>query len=156
MGGHPGGPEQPTVVRRGATLGGRYLLVRPLQTGGMSVVPNALIPRASAVQNIMQRIAGSFGIAILTSVMLNQQGAYAAQIGSTVTAASPMAPAILAQGPSLLVTLWQAVQGEALIRAMDNVFVLAAALLLLAIIPVLFVRRHLNPDAEAAGLALVE
>ncbi|MHB1980649.1 MAG: DHA2 family efflux MFS transporter permease subunit [Sulfobacillus sp.] len=141
------------MIIRGLGMG---LCMMPLMTGGMSVVPIAMIPRASAVQNIMQRIAGSFGIAIVTSVMLNQQGAYASQISSTLTAASPMAPSILAQGPNLLVQLWQEVQGLALIRAMDNVFVLAAALLLVAVIPVLFVRRHLNPDAEAAGLAMVE
>lgn len=141
------------MIIRGFGMG---LCMMPVMTAGMSVVPNSMIPRASAVQNIMQRVAGSFGIAILTSVMINQQNAYAAQISSTVTAASPLAPAILAQGQSLVVQLWSDVQGLALIRAMDNVFVLAAGLLLVAIIPVLFIRRHLNPAAEAAGLAMVE
>lgn len=38
MGLPPGGAEPPTIVRRGATLAGRYILSRPLQSGGMAVV----------------------------------------------------------------------------------------------------------------------
>ncbi|MBN2194993.1 MAG: serine/threonine protein kinase [Polyangiaceae bacterium] len=38
MGGSEGGGQQPTIIRSGVVLGGRYLLSEPLQSGGMAVV----------------------------------------------------------------------------------------------------------------------
>ncbi|MFZ7102924.1 MAG: DHA2 family efflux MFS transporter permease subunit [Peptococcaceae bacterium] len=54
---------------------GMGLTMMPTQTAIMSVVPNEKVGRASSITNIINRVSGSFGIAILT-VMLNHRQTY--------------------------------------------------------------------------------
>ncbi|HVB09811.1 MAG TPA: DHA2 family efflux MFS transporter permease subunit, partial [Bacillota bacterium] len=54
------------MVIRGLGMG---MAMMPATTAGMSVIPHALVGRASAINNIVMRVAGSLGIAILTVVL---------------------------------------------------------------------------------------
>ena len=138
------------MVIRGFAMG---LAMMPLMTGGMSVIPQPLISRASAIQNIMQRVAGAFGIAALTEVMLVRQSVYIEAMREAVTPASPAIQSLLAGGQGAIVYLWDEIQIQSLVRAMDDVFVLSAALIVMAIVAVVFVKRHLVPGEHRKSVA---
>ncbi len=55
---------------RGASMG---MINMPAATAGMNTVPLHLIGRASALSNVIRQVAGSFGIAIFTSVLQSRK-----------------------------------------------------------------------------------
>lgn len=58
------------MVVRGIGLG---LSMMPSSTAGMNAVPPQMVARASALSNVIRQVAGSLGIAVLTTVMQHQQ-----------------------------------------------------------------------------------
>jgi len=64
---------------------GMPFAMMPAQTAALSVIPPALIRRASAITNIISRVSASFGIALLTSVMNNRMALHAARYSEVLT-----------------------------------------------------------------------
>lgn len=58
------------MVMRGVGLG---LSMMPASTAGMNAVAPQMVARASALSNVIRQVAGSLGIAVLTTVMQHQQ-----------------------------------------------------------------------------------
>lgn len=58
------------LVKRSIGLG---LAMMPVSTAGMNTIPKQLAARASAINNVVRQIAGSFGIALITYVMMHRQ-----------------------------------------------------------------------------------
>ncbi|HUX38310.1 MAG TPA: DHA2 family efflux MFS transporter permease subunit, partial [Rectinemataceae bacterium] len=56
----------------------------PAQTAALVDVPTELIGRASSISNIIRSVAGSFGIAWLTSVLTSRQAFHAARLAWSV------------------------------------------------------------------------
>ena len=69
------------LIIRGASMG---LVNMPAATAGMNTVPNHLIGRASAMSNVIRQVAGSFGIAVFTTVMQNRRVVYYTQLAQSV------------------------------------------------------------------------
>ena len=63
----------------------------PAQTAALVEIPTQLVGRASALTNIIGRVAGSFGIAVLTSVLTTRQVLHGQWLAWTVTPANPAA-----------------------------------------------------------------
>lgn len=61
------------------------LTMMPTMTAGLSVIPGEEMARASAINNIIQRAAASFGLAALTSVFTGSMGARQAEMAWTLT-----------------------------------------------------------------------
>ncbi len=61
------------------------LTMMPTMTAGLAVIPGEEIARASAINNIIQRAAASFGLAALTSVFTGSMGARQAQLSWSLT-----------------------------------------------------------------------
>jgi len=130
----------------------------PAQTAAMVDIPTELIGRASAMTNIIQRVASSFGIAVLTSVLTTRQALHSQWLAWTVTASSPAAMSALnhagavmgggARGRGLALAF---LQGQALktgfVNGIDDVFLITAAITAIAIVPAFFLKR---PKAGAA------
>lgn len=57
------------LILRGIGMG---LSMMPATTAGMNSVPFHLVARASALSNVLRQIAGSLGIAVLTTIMQNR------------------------------------------------------------------------------------
>lgn len=87
------------LVERSLGLG---LCMMPLTTAGMNTIPHFLIGRASALSNLVRQISASFGIALLTYVMLNRQEYHAAWLADTVNWSSPAAAGAMAQIRNIL------------------------------------------------------
>lgn len=121
-------------VLRSAGMG---LTMMPAQTAALSVVPTEKIGRASAITNIVNRVAASFGIALLTNLL---QGRVAVWRGR-LAAGGAGAPVPAALGR------------EAFTRALDDVFLVMALLMLLAVIPAAGLRKGDGGRRAPAHLA---
>jgi EmrB/QacA subfamily drug resistance transporter len=134
------------MVVRGLGMG---LAMMPATTAGMSVIPPALVGRASAVNNIVMRVAGSFGIAVLTVLLQDGVAAQAARLRAQYAPGTPQAALLhllLARagaGAALQVQarLASTVQSVAFTRSLDDLFAVLAVVGLASLIPVFFLRK---------------
>ncbi|MBX5476566.1 MAG: multidrug efflux MFS transporter [Clostridia bacterium] len=163
------------MVVRGIGMG---LTMMPAMTAGMSVVPEREVNAGSAIQNVIQRVGGSFGIAALTSVLLERQAQYfeayraavtpdspalqgflqamAGAAGGAAGAASTVGAASAAAGSGqalaqLVPQLYGLVLQRATVSAMDDLFVITAVITALAILPALALRARYGRGAARAG-----
>ncbi|MGB9792871.1 MAG: DHA2 family efflux MFS transporter permease subunit, partial [Thermacetogeniaceae bacterium] len=127
----------------------------PAQTAAMAVIPTELVGRASAITNIINRISGSFGIAVLTSILNHRMAAHAADLANNVTIANPAlndffqgvaaylgGGTAAAQAKSLGLAYLQGIISQtAFVKGIDDIFVVASAITVAGIIPALFLKR---------------
>lgn len=81
------------MMVRGIGMG---MAMMPAQTSGMNAVPKHLISRATALNNTMRQISGSFGIAILTMVLQRREVFHTVRYSESLNLNSPAV--IKAQG----------------------------------------------------------
>ena len=145
---------------RGLGIG---LTMMPAIAAGMSRVPADLVATGSAINNIVQRLAGSFGLAALTAVLVRQEGVHSVYLSSVYTPVSSalqnvlrvMSQQLAATGISpfdekilSLTLIHSQVLETAFVMALDDVFVLAMAITLLGIIFAIFLQSfHQTPIA---------
>ncbi|HUZ17863.1 MAG TPA: DHA2 family efflux MFS transporter permease subunit [Spirochaetia bacterium] len=124
----------------------------PAQTASIAVIPQALIGRASALTNIISRVASSFGLAVLTSIMTRRTAFHTAQLADRVTTTNAAAVDLLnrtgaafgggaAGHTAAIAYLFGLVQKLAYVSAIDDVFIVAAGLTLIGLVPALFLKR---------------
>ncbi|MDN5362349.1 DHA2 family efflux MFS transporter permease subunit [Moorella sp. Hama-1] len=128
----------------------------PAQTAAMAGLPNELVGRASAMTNIINRVSGSFGIAILTSILNDRIALHTMQMTSQVTATNPAVTSFFQQVGSFLgggaaaaaqaqslgtIYLQGVVAQTAFVRGIDDIFVIAAVFALAGVIPAFFLRK---------------
>ncbi len=140
------------LVVRGVGMG---FMMMPVQAAGLNAIPTRLVGQASAFSNIIQRVAGSFGIAYLTSYL---DGRMAAHTNDLTAAIAPSHPAVVmllneigrqfgAWFPSLQPTvlgnlfLSGMVSQQSFVSGIDDVFLLTTLILIVAFIPVMFLRK---------------
>lgn len=147
------------VMMRGVVM---PLANMPAQTSALADIPDALIGRASAVTNIIGRVAGSFGIAVLTSILSTRQAMHRADINSALNAASPVVSGTVAKLSAALgggirgkggaiAVLNGMVTQNSYVNAIDDVFLITAAFTLIALIPALLLKRGRNSGGPAAA-----
>jgi EmrB/QacA subfamily drug resistance transporter len=137
----------------------------PAQTAALAVIPTELVGRASAITNIISRVSGSFGIAVLTSIMNRRGVMHATHMASNVTATNPLVAQFLqqvglhlgidpaqARAPGLLY-LQRVVSLEAFVRSIDDIFIIAACFTLAGVVPALFLRKG---EGRRRGGAVLE
>ncbi|MEW6172783.1 MAG: DHA2 family efflux MFS transporter permease subunit [Bacillota bacterium] len=123
---------------------GLGLYMMPISATGMNTIPKALVGQASALSNTIRQIAGSFGIAYMTHVLVTRQAFYAARIAEGVVIGSPSASQISALSGTgtagremILSAVSGLVQRQAMVAGMGDTF-LTAAVLAAATIPFVF------------------
>ncbi|MEJ2185861.1 MAG: DHA2 family efflux MFS transporter permease subunit [Gemmatimonadota bacterium] len=140
---------------RGVAMG---LLFSPLTTIAISDIPNRQMAQASGLINVIRQVGGSFGVAIFGTILTRRTIFHSAifgqqvnpysevfkntvaglqhfaqhAVGSTVGQASAQAKALL----------FSFVQQQAFVSGIDDVFILAGATVLVATVPVFFLRSH--------------
>lgn len=135
---------------------GMGLAMMPVQSAMLAEVPPLEASRASAINNIVNRVAGSFGIAILTILFNDRLHHHLALIQGDISALDPvraqafqnLLQALTAQGLSPLAAqaalgalLGGRVQTLAFTKALEDAFVFLAFSLLLALVPAFFLRK---------------
>ncbi|WP_338824217.1 Multidrug export protein EmrB [Moorella humiferrea] len=134
----------------------------PAQTAALAGLPPELVGRASAMTNIINRVSGSFGIAILTSILNHRTALHASRLAGQVTADNPAVAAFFQQVGSYLgggaaqakslATAYLAglVSHAAFVRGIDDIFIVMTAFALAGILPALFLPK--GPGSVRPGL----
>lgn len=144
---------------------GMGLAMMPLTTAAMSAIPTPRIGAASSINNIIQRVASSFGLAVLTSLLTTQIQMHAANLAAAVVPGTPGAGVMAALGryfglagvpatelDALTRSLMQGlVERQAFVMGIDDLFVLTAALSALAALLALGVRTYRTAGAGRMG-----
>ncbi|BCJ87812.1 DHA2 family efflux MFS transporter permease subunit [Effusibacillus dendaii] len=147
------------MMIRGIGLG---LCMMPLTTAGMNAIAAIsprLIGKASGMGNVVRQVAGSFGIAVMTTIMQNRQALHIVEFGSNISSINAMMAQVqtglasyitsfgvdakTASGGALSILIGLA-QKEAASRAIAETF-LAASLPLFCTIPLVFLMRQKKP-----------
>ncbi|MDQ3900517.1 MAG: DHA2 family efflux MFS transporter permease subunit [Actinomycetota bacterium] len=135
------------LVLQGAGLG---MAMMPIFTGGVAVIPVAQVNAASAFNNVVQRVSGALGLAVLTAILIKQQAEQmagrAALVPSNVTTphlGPPGTPDWLGDYATYRMT-----QLQVFVGAIGDLFLIASALSLLAALGALMLRS--SPATVAA------
>jgi EmrB/QacA subfamily drug resistance transporter len=138
------------TVIRGA---GNGLAIMTIMTAGLAVVPLAQVNEASAINNVVQRVAAALGLAVLTSMATSQQAQFMTDRSALLHPRGPDAdPRILAmqsEGPVGLIPLWRQLRVEVLAQAYSNVFLVIAVVTAIGAILALMVKKP--PAAQEAS-----
>ena len=146
---------------RGFALG---LIFSPLTTIAISEIPNIKMARASGLINVIRQVGGSFGVAIFGTILTKRTIIHAANYGEQINQYSEIYNNTLmnlkafvsqASGGSFNhattqagVLLGQFVQQQAFIQGVDDVFLLAAVVVLISVIPVFFLKKINRKNAR--------
>jgi EmrB/QacA subfamily drug resistance transporter len=127
----------------------------PVMTSGMTWIPTAEVARASAISNIVQRVSASFGLAALTSLVTNWQAQYATAYAATLTPGNLFALRLAREATVLLGSASRAAsllvglaERQSFVTAIDNLFIVGAALVAVAFVPSFFLRTHRGGGAS--------
>jgi len=141
-----------TVVR----AFGNGLAMMPLMTAGMDAIAPAMTGSAALVNNVVQRVSSSLGLAVMTVVATAQQSQLMSDRSGLMTdgdnrvVSHGLSPA----DGSAFFAYYKAVNTAATAQAYSNVFLLCALLTGVGIVLAAFMRkpeRHPEPGVAAAG-----
>ena len=143
---------------RGFGLG---LIFAPLSTIAISEIPHERMAQASGLFNVIRQIGGSFGVALLGTMLTRRTIYHTAMFGQAVDTSSPAFRSTAAAlghfaqhtvgGTASEATtragilIASNVQKQAFIQAVNDDFLIAAVITILVIVPVVFLRRHKKP-----------
>lgn len=140
---------------RGFAMG---LIFSPLTTIAISEIPNVKMAQASGLINVIRQIGGSFGVAIFGTVLTRRTILHAAYYGDQIDQNSEIFHrtmtklqhfAVQATGGTAHAAATKAqamlgrfVQQQAFIEAVNDVFFMAAIVVLFSVIPVFFLKSR--------------
>jgi MFS transporter, DHA2 family, multidrug resistance protein len=150
--------ETPSVMfslyLRGVGMG---LIFTPLSALALSEIPREKMGQASGLFNVLRQVGGSFGVAIMGTLLTNRTTFYMNMYGAAVDQTSPYVKNILhglkdfalqtgGGDPSLTSMRAQAllvyhVSQQAFVSAIDDDFFMAALITAICIVPVLFLKK---------------
>jgi DHA2 family multidrug resistance protein len=159
--------ERPAIMLplyvRGVAMG---LLFSPLTTVAISEIANRQMAQASGLINVIRQVGGSFGVAIFGTILTQRTIFHGAIYGQQLNPQSAIfqqtvthlgyfaqqvngatAPAAAAKAQALVVGF---AENQAFVQAVDDVFLIAAVVLVVAIVPALLLRPH---HRHVAGVA---
>jgi EmrB/QacA subfamily drug resistance transporter len=114
----------------------------PILTGGVAVIPVARSGAASALNNVVQRVSGALGLAVLTAILTTQQAQLLAG-RSALLPATTTVPQL--GGPSVpdwvgTYVLYQQTQQQVFVGAINDLFLIATGLSALGVLGALLLR----------------
>jgi EmrB/QacA subfamily drug resistance transporter len=113
---------------------GLALMMAPLMTAAMNAVPRRSVPTAASFLNIMQRVGGAFGIALLNTYVTGAAHRHAVHMGEVLPAASvPFSRLASLSGGTAGATALAAgsIAHRAQVLAFQNAFVFTGIVLLI-------------------------
>jgi hypothetical protein len=121
----------PIIVANCIRNGGIGLALIPVITGATAGLPTARTGQASAILNVVQRMASALALAALTALLTGheaQQSLSQASLLPTVAPGFPQLTAIAGHGQGAILGLDGTVQNQAFGGSLDDVFLLTAGL----------------------------
>ena len=142
------------LVGLGAGLG---MAMMPIMTGGIAVIPIAQVNAASAFNNVTQRVSGALGLAVLTAILTMQRAQQMAGRAALLPADTPT-PHLGPPGtPDWLgsYATYQQTQAQVFVAAIDDLFLIAAAMAALGALGSLLLRSGPAPAGQASSPPLL-
>jgi EmrB/QacA subfamily drug resistance transporter len=127
--------NQQIVVWMAIRSVGMGLAMMPIMTGGLAVIPPEKTSRASAVNNVVMRVTQALGLAVMTAVLTAQEAQQYADRGSLLPTGDRGLPQLAhaARGPLGVYGLYEQTQAQVFAGAMDDLFLITAALTALGV-----------------------
>ena len=136
---------------------GMSFIMMPIMTAGMNALPARLISHGNAFVNTMRQLAGSIGTAILVTVMTTQTTNHVAAFGEELDKTNPMVQdhmRELAQQfggeQGAMKVLLQYVNKLASVEGINDAFIIATIISLVALILSFFLQSKKKADVSAA------
>jgi EmrB/QacA subfamily drug resistance transporter len=125
----------------------------PILTGGVAAIPLTRTNAASALNNVVQRVSGAIGLAVLTAILTNQRAQQLAGRAALVPATTPTPHIGDPSVPDWLVTyaVYQQTQLQAFVGAIDDLFLITAGLSALTALGALLLRSGPAPAPPAGS-----
>jgi len=114
----------------------------PAQTALMSEIPQQMVGRASAMNNIITRVSGSFGIAILAVIMTKRAAYHSAVISwailpENIAAATGTGISMQEFMPQLGTLIFK----TAYVRSINDIFIITGIITICAILPAILLKK---------------
>jgi MFS family permease len=131
---------------------GNGLAMMPLMTAGMDAIPPAMTGSAALVNNVVQRVASSLGLAAMTVVATAQQSQLMSDRGALMTATdNRVVTHGMTPGDGMgYFGYYKAMSTSATAQAYSNVFLICALLTAVGVVLAAFMRK---PHPHAATFA---
>lgn len=152
---------------RGIAMG---LLFTPLSTVALSGIPREKMAQASGLFNVIRQVGGSFGVAILGTMLTRRMLFHLSTYGEAIDQSSPafriisqrlqMFAAHMAGGNAgesaarAKALIAQHVSQQAFVSAIGDDFMLAAVITIVCAIPIFFLRSNRKQDLGTGGVAM--
>ena len=133
---------------RAAGLG---LCMMPIMTGGLSVIPPALVSQASAFNNVVQRTTAALGLAILTAMVTGQRAQQIEDRTALVPAGTPMPP--LGDPTGSMLAVYQQTELQVFVSAINDLYIVTAIVTAAGLVLSLMLRSGKAPSEEPASPA---
>ncbi len=141
---------------------GIIFCIVPLSELAMGTLPQHLVQNGSALFNLMRNLGGAIGLALISTLLSNQQHLHAARLGETMdpgdwhldaalhlaTQAENLPPGTDATSTTLL-TMAKMLHQQALVMAFNDVMLVCAGLFAIALPGLLLFKRPLRPAASS-------
>ena len=153
---------------RGVGMG---FIFAPLSTLALSEIPREKMAQASGLFNVLRQIGGSFGVALMGTLLTMRTAFHTSILSESVAASSPETQSVLLGlnrfvqdvigGTSAASSLRAGallefhLRQQAFVSAVDDDFFVAAVITLLCVIPILFVRRR-KGQSERVKITAIE
>ena len=126
----------------------------PILTGGVAVIPLTRSNAASALNNVVQRVSGALGLAMLTAILTTQQAQQLAGRAALLPATTPTPHLGSPSIPDWVSTyaLYQQTQLQVFVGAIDDLLLIAAGLSALGALGALLLRS--GPARAPTAIAL--
>ncbi|MCB0283518.1 MAG: DHA2 family efflux MFS transporter permease subunit [Calditrichaeota bacterium] len=154
------------LIIRGIAMG---LLFSPLTTIALTGIPPQKMAQASGLINVIRQVGGSFGVAIFGALLTRRELYHVSIYGQQVDSSSEIfkqtfrhlqdfamnstAGTVSAARTKAGVLLATFIHNQAFIKAVTDVFLVAGFTLLLAMIPILFLKNHKRQSSKQAAIA---
>lgn len=126
---------------------GMSMLSMTIMTAGLNVLPRHLYSHGTATANTLRQVASSLGTAFLVTVMSNRAKFHAENYRNELTSDNPMAVEVVSQLKRLIPSdeavtqlLYGLVQQRSAVEGINDAFIVATALALLALILSFFLK----------------
>jgi EmrB/QacA subfamily drug resistance transporter len=145
--------REPIILASCIRNAGVGLALIPITTAGIASVSAARVGQASAINNLVGRVASALGLALLGSVLTGHQWQQLNDDGALLPAISPGFPQlndIAARGQGAIVGLYSAVQNQGFSGGLDDVFLLTAGFCAIGVLLALLLPSG-SPRGRAAA-----
>lgn len=145
------------------------LVMMPTQSALMTEIESEKVGRASSINNILTRVAGSFGIAALTIIMSSRNAIHSANLSWSLSSVNP---GVMSQiydlssklpggggeafiNPTVYSILGQRIFQISFVQSMNDVFIITAVITAIAILPGLLLKKKIW-EAKTESSMMIE